>query len=204
VIILVIRILIASVGGQGGLTLARVLAEAAVLSGLSVRTGETLGMAQRYGSVVSYVQVGSRVYTPKFTPGEADYLVGLELVESIRNIHYLKPSGVAIVADDYRPPYTLSVENPFNTRDQAIELIKKLESKTIIIPARRLAIELGNPRAINMVMLGSLNAVSNIFSHDKVEQAVRKVLPARVVESSIKAYIKGYEYAQAIRNSFLA
>jgi len=59
------RILIASVGGQGGLTLARVIAEVAVLSGLSVRTGETLGMAQRYGSVVSYVQIGSRVYNTK-------------------------------------------------------------------------------------------------------------------------------------------
>jgi indolepyruvate ferredoxin oxidoreductase beta subunit len=199
VIPLATRILIASVGGQGGLTLARVLAFASVLSGFSVRTGETLGMAQRYGSVVSYVQIGSRVYTPKFTPGEADYLVGLELVESIRNIHYLKPSGFALVADEYRPPYTLSVENPLSTRDQSLDLIKSLHSKTIIIPARKLAVEVGNPRALNIVMLGSLNAVANIFSHKTIEEAIKQVLPARVVESSIKAYIKGYEYTQATR-----
>jgi Pyruvate/2-oxoacid:ferredoxin oxidoreductase gamma subunit len=92
----VVNILIASVGGQGGLTLARVLAEAAVMSGWSVRTGETLGMAQRYGSVVSYVRLGLgvEVRSPTFTPGEADYLLGLELFESLRNIHYLSENGV--------------------------------------------------------------------------------------------------------------
>ncbi|MEM4775425.1 MAG: 2-oxoacid:acceptor oxidoreductase family protein, partial [Sulfolobales archaeon] len=77
-----VNIAIASVGGQGGLTLSRVLAVAAVLDGLSVRTGETLGMAQRYGSVVSYVRIGTRVLSPTFSDGEGDYLLGLELLET--------------------------------------------------------------------------------------------------------------------------
>mgnify|MGYP001773234268 CR=1 FL=1 len=74
------NILIASVGGQGGLTLGRILAVASILQGLSVKTSETLGMAQRYGSVVGYVRIGEKIYSPLFGPGEADYLLGLSLI----------------------------------------------------------------------------------------------------------------------------
>jgi indolepyruvate ferredoxin oxidoreductase beta subunit len=198
VIVVIVRILIASVGGQGGLTLARIIAEAAVVSGLSARTGETLGMAQRYGSVVSYVQVGTEVYTPKFLPGEADYLVGLELVEALRNIHYLKESGAALVADEYRPPFTMSSERPLSTRAEILEALKTSTPRLLVVPARRLAVEAGSARALNMVMLGALNATSKLFKHSVVEEAIKRVLPPRAVEVSIKAYYSGFKYAESL------
>lgn len=195
------RILIASVGGQGGLTLARVIAEVAVLSGLSVRTGETLGMAQRYGSVVSYVQIGSRVYTPKFLPGEADYLIGLELVETLRNIHYLSSRGVAIVADEYRPPYTMSFENPKATRNDLITRLKSILPSAMIIPARKIAVEAGNPRALNIVLLGAFNSIAGLFDQNVVYEAIKRVLPRKAVDTSIKAYDMGYAVAESLKHS---
>lgn len=192
----VLNILIASVGGQGGLTLARILAEAAVTSGLSVRTGETLGMAQRYGSVVSYVRLGFEleVKSPTFSPGDANYLLGLELFETLRNIHYLSREGVLIVADEYKPPLQVSLTLQASSRFEVLNSLKSIVPSAIIIPARKLAIEAGNPRALNMVILGAFNAVSGLFADDVIANAVKRVLPERVLATSIEAYRKGYQY----------
>ncbi|MEM1641788.1 MAG: indolepyruvate oxidoreductase subunit beta [Desulfurococcaceae archaeon] len=192
----VVNILIASVGGQGGLTLARVLAEAAVMSSWSVRTGETLGMAQRYGSVVSYVRLGLgvEVRSPTFTPGEAGYLLGLELFESLRNIHYLSENGIAIIADEYKPPLQASITPTIRTRLEILDKLKSSIPSAVIIPARKIAVEAGNPRALNMVILGGFNALSRLFTDETITYAIKKTLPEKVAATSLEAYRKGYEY----------
>lgn len=196
------NILIASVGGQGGLTLARVLAVTATLEGLQVRTGETLGMAQRYGSVVSYVRIGTEVYSPIFSPGDADYLLGLELYETLRNVHYLKPGGKLIVADEYRPPYLVSFNAPSSSRDDVIPKLKSLIPGTLIVPARKIAIEAGNPRALNMVILGAFIKISNILKVSNVEEAIESVIPKRAIKSSLLAFRKGLEYVEQAAHMF--
>lgn len=190
------NILIASVGGQGGLTLARVLAIAAIFDGYTTRTGETLGMAQRYGSVVSYVRIGPFVASPIFSHHEADYLLGLELSETIRNIHFLKVNGTLITADEYKPSYFMSISTPNITRAELIERIKKLKRDSIIVPARKIALEARNPRAINMVILGVFMSKSNILSLRSVEDAISEVLPSKVIESSVMAFRKGLIFGQ--------
>jgi len=187
-----LNILIASVGGQGGLTLSRVLAVAAVKMGLSVRTGETLGMAQRYGAVVSYVKIGEKVYSPLISTGDADALVGLELIETLRNTHYLKLDGVLIVADEYRPPVMASITGRIPPKKTLIEEL--LKRNAVVVPARKLAVEAGNPRALNMVMLGVLNAKLEIFPHKIVEEAIESILRGEAAVTSIKAYHMGYKW----------
>ncbi|MEM0000042.1 MAG: indolepyruvate oxidoreductase subunit beta [Desulfurococcaceae archaeon] len=187
------NILIASVGGQGGLTLARVLAVAATLEGLQVRTGETLGMAQRYGSVVSYVRIGEEVYSPIFSPGDADYLLGLELYETLRNIHYLKPGGKLIAANEYRPPYSVSFNTPESSRDDVIQRLKSLAPGALIVPARKTAVESGNPRALNMVVLGAFIKMSGILKTSNVEEAIGLVISKRAIKPSLLAFRKGLE-----------
>lgn len=196
----VVNVLIASVGGQGGLTLARVLAEAAVAEGFSVRTGETLGMAQRYGSVVSFVRIGREVLSPTFSPGEADYVLGLELFETTRNIHYLSESGRLVVADEYRPPVHFSLTGYQTCRASLIERIQRVVPNAMVVPARRLAIEAGNERALNMVMLGVFNAIAELFPENLVIKAMRSVLSPKALEASVQAYRKGYEYARSCKN----
>jgi indolepyruvate ferredoxin oxidoreductase beta subunit len=199
-----VNILVASVGGQGGLTLARVIAEAAVISGMSVRTGEILGMAQRYGSVVSYIRLGEKVLSPLFSEGEADYLLGLELFEAARNLSYLSPQGLAILADEYRPPLQASLSGKQYTKSELIAKIRSIVHNTIVVPARSIALSsAGTPRAINMVLLGVLNAKTNLFSEDAVVKAISEVLAGRAREASISAYRAGVLYAQqALRLPF--
>ncbi|MEM1713665.1 MAG: indolepyruvate oxidoreductase subunit beta [Desulfurococcaceae archaeon] len=189
-----LNILIASVGGQGGLTLARVLATSAVLQGLSVRTSESLGMAQRYGSVVGYIRIGEEIYSPIFEPGEADYLLGLELNETLRNLHYVKPSGKIIVADEYRPSYEMSMASPNITRNEVISEMLSINPNLLVIPARKIALKLGNPRALNMVILGVFVGLSGIPRIEYVEKAISEILTGASAEISVVAFREGLKF----------
>jgi len=193
------NILIASVGGQGGLTLSRVLAVAAVLDGKSVITGETLGMAQRFGSVVSYVRIGSETHSPLFNVGSADVILGLEMIEALRNLHYLREGGWVILADELKPPISSSLGIERNLgKDELINLIRtkvrELRSNAIFIPARQLAIEAGNYRAINMVILGAFNKKFGLLTDSSIRKAISQLLPGRIGEISVKAYIAGKSF----------
>ncbi|MCC6010819.1 MAG: indolepyruvate oxidoreductase subunit beta [Desulfurococcaceae archaeon] len=194
-----VNILVASVGGQGGLTLSRVIARASVLNGFSVRTAETLGMSQRYGSVVSYVRLGDSVKSPLFELGEADYILGLELVETLRRIHYASSNCVVIVADEYKPSYAQSTKYPALRTSDLVEKMRLVWKRTLIIPARKLAERAGSVRALNMVILGAFNAVANLLSRVSVESAIREVLSDYAISASLRAYELGFEYAQQAR-----
>ncbi len=189
------NIAIASVGGQGGLTLSRVLAVAAVLDGYSVRTGETLGMAQRFGSVVSYVRVGRRVLSPVFAEGEADFLLGLEVIEAARALGLLKPGGLAVISDVLRPPVSASLRRePY---DKA-KLLKHIGSRArlLVVPARELAARAGNPRAANMVVLGAFSRQQRVLTEGSLRRAISEVIDPRWLESSLRALELGMEYCE--------
>ncbi|ACL11053.1 iindolepyruvate ferredoxin oxidoreductase, beta subunit [Desulfurococcus amylolyticus 1221n] len=188
----VFNILIAGIGGQGGLTLSRILAEAAVKTGFSVKTGETLGMAQRYGSVVSFVRIGGNTYSPIFGSGEADVLLGLELTETVRNMRYLRHHGLIIVADEYRPPSMASITGRAPSR--SILLAELARYNAVVVPARKIAVEAGNPRALNMVLLGVLNAATNILPHHVVEDTIRSIIRGEAGEKSVRAYYEGHKW----------
>jgi len=192
------------VGGQGGLTLSRVIAAAAVIAGYSVRTGETLGMAQRFGSVKSFVRIGvdTPVYSPLFGPGEADILIGMEVTEAYRNTHYLARRGTAVISTEEKPPISVSLgkAKPVTLHD-LVEKLREKEAETIIINAPRIARETGNPRAANMVLLGALNAHKEILPDKAVEEAIKNILGEKHAETSIKAYHRGKHHKQAIGNT---
>ena len=91
--------LIAGVGGQGTVLASRLLAAAAMKRGVDVRTTETIGMAQRGGSVVSHVRAGDNIFSPLLPLGSADVLIGFEPTEAIRQLKYLKAGGKLITCD---------------------------------------------------------------------------------------------------------
>ena len=112
----VFNIVIAGVGGQGVLMASKVLAESALASGMDVKQNEVHGMAQRGGSVISFVRIGERVYSPVVMPGTADILISFEPLEALRYSHYLKPGGkLALSTTDFEehPPFT-SGPTPFS------------------------------------------------------------------------------------------
>ncbi len=195
----IFNILIASVGGQGGLTLSRTIAIAAVNEGLSVRTGETLGMSQRFGSVTSFVRIAPQnaVMSPTFSEGMAHVMIGLELTESVRNLRYMGEGGRILVADIVKPPITASIGTArMPGKDELVSALTRVDPKAVIVSARKIAYEVGNPRAANMVMLGVFNRVFGILSDDAVINAILTLLSGKKGETSVAAYKAGVKWAE--------
>lgn len=184
-------IVIAGVGGQGGLTLSRIMATAATLSGLSAKTGETLGMAQRGGSVQSYIKIGKNVRSPLVRKGCANALIGLEPLEAVRAINYVGPQ-TRIVLDPEPVPtiFNLVGKEDYPKID---ELLRKLNEKTrylYIVQARREAEMLNARPSANMILLGKLVSLDAFLPSEKIEEAIRIVLGKRA-EKAITAYKRG-------------
>lgn len=177
------NLLISAVGGQGGLTLSRVIASAAVKIGLKVRVGETLGMSQRGGAVVSFVRMGEDVYSPLIPEGETDVLIGMEPIEALRAAKYVGSKTLAIVnTRAIKPvPVNLGLEE-YPAIEKVLELLSKLSGKVINFDAYEIAKRAGSTRVVNSVMLGAIVA--------------SKVLPIpreTVLETLLESVPKGTE-----------
>ncbi|MEM1583646.1 MAG: indolepyruvate oxidoreductase subunit beta [Nitrososphaerota archaeon] len=184
-------IVIAGVGGQGGLTLSRIIATAATLSGLSVKTGETLGMAQRGGSVQSYIKIGKKVRSPLIRKDSADALIGLEPLEAVRALRYIGPQTKIILDPEPVP----TIFNLVGREDypKIEDLLGKLMEKTrhlYIVQARREAEALNSRPSANMILLGKLFSINAFLPSDKIEEAIRLVL-RRKADKAIAAYKRG-------------
>ncbi|MEM0060709.1 MAG: 2-oxoacid:acceptor oxidoreductase family protein [Fervidicoccaceae archaeon] len=193
-----INILISSVGGQGGLSLSRMIAEASRLAGYSIATGETLGMAQRFGSVKSFVRVGigEKVYSPIFHKNEANYMLCLEIIECARNLEYLDTLlGWIILSYDFRPPVSASLLPSKEKIDSSLLLRRILSysgERAVLIDPKEVREISGSSRAINASILGAFVEISKIFDDSHALTAIELVLRnQKAVESSRKAYIFG-------------
>lgn len=170
-------IVIAGVGGQGGLTLSRVIATAATLSGLSIKTGETLGMAQRGGSVQSYLKIGKVIRSPLIKKGCADALIGLEPLEAVRASSYVG-SHTKIVLDPGPVPtiFNLVGKEDYPSIEELLRILKEKTNQVYIIQARREAEKLNARQSANMILLGKLISLDAFLQSEKIEEAIRKVL----------------------------
>ena len=149
------NILVCGIGGQGVMTAAEVLAQAALHLGYDVKKTEVAGMAQRGGVVSSHVRFGPRVYSPQIAAGEADILVGFEAAGALRWAPHLRPGGVAMVN-------TLRLEPPvvssglYEYPDDPIAAIRAMDLLMRAFDAGAIARELGNLKLVNTVMLGAI------------------------------------------------
>ena len=125
------NILICGVGGQGTVLAAKVLSQAAISNGERVISAETIGMAQRGGSVVSHVRIGNDVYSPLISKGQADVIIAFEAAEAVRNIEYLKKDGTVIVNKKCVQPTTASLTGKTFSSDTMIDFLKTQSSQVI-------------------------------------------------------------------------
>jgi indolepyruvate ferredoxin oxidoreductase beta subunit len=184
---------LAGVGGQGTVLSTRVLAEAALLSGYDVKTSEVHGMAQRGGSVVSAVRWGEKVYSPLVPSGSADFLLAFEMLEGLRELGSLSPRGIAIV-NPYRMDPLPVLRGDAVYPEDALERISERAGRTMIVPARELAMEAGSARALGSCLLGALSIFLD-FPREAWRQAIERYCPQRFVEVNLKAFELGREYA---------
>ncbi len=153
-----INVSLVGVGGQGILLTANMLAKAASLAGLDVKKSEIHGMAQRGGSVVSQVRIGSQVHSPIIPEGATDVLVAFDKLEALRWAHVLAPDGKAVINNVYLTPVTVSSGQQQDVQDLDGELAKALKDAKFV-DAAALSREAGNERTMNMVIAGALSAL---------------------------------------------
>jgi len=183
------NILIAGVGGQGNLFASALLAKSAIRRGYQVLATETIGAAQRGGSVVSHLRISDHViHSPLIPDGQADYLIGFEPVELLRNINKLKHNGLYILNTHPVPTVscTMGIDHYPNLRE-IIEALDSLNLHGYTIKATVAADEISDPMLMNMVMVGALCAVSEFFDLDDIKAIVAEETRKVLVEANIEA-----------------
>ncbi|HSQ34984.1 MAG TPA: indolepyruvate oxidoreductase subunit beta [Candidatus Binatia bacterium] len=185
-------ILICGVGGQGILTASDLLSDVLLLAGFQVKKSEVHGMSQRGGDVISTVRYGDEVFSPLPALNETDYILAFEKLEALRNINYLSPKGVMLVNDfEWQP---LPVASGLEKYPADIEArLKKLAGEVVLIPATRLAIELGNEKASNVILIGLLASRMEIERSLWLDVIIKKV-PPRFKDLNLKAFETGYAF----------
>jgi indolepyruvate ferredoxin oxidoreductase beta subunit len=189
------NIIITGVGGQGNVMASRVLAGMLVNAGFIVTIGETFGMSQRGGSVMSHLRVSSTsVLSPQIPQGKADIVIALEPVEALRVLVKYGNPAVAVLANS-RMVYPMGVitgEFTYPTLDEVKAMFEKISAKNWIIDATSVAVELGNPVLSNIVMIGAL-AGTSLLPIDRLafEKEIAKSLPVNKRAINLTAFDAG-------------
>lgn len=184
------NIMIVGVGGQGTLLTSRILGGVILNGGYEVKLSEVHGMAQRGGSVVTFVRYGTEVYEPIVEEGCADVLIAFERLEALRYAHYLKKDGVIIVNDQRMDPMPVVM----GAAEYPEGIIEELSSKykVISVDAMSKARELGNTKTFNVIILG-VAAKHMDFTIEEWNSVIEKVVKPQFVDINKKAFACGYD-----------
>ena len=150
------NILVVGIGGQGVMTATEILAEAAIALGHDAKKTEVAGMAQRGGVVSSHLRFGPKVLSPQIMAGTADLLVGFEAAEALRWCHYLKPGGLVLMNTARLVPPVVDL-GLYDYPDDPFAEIKRRGYQVHAFDAMAIALELGDMRLGNTVMLGAMS-----------------------------------------------
>ena len=168
--------------------------------GLNIRTAETHGLAQRSGSIYTHIRIGEEVYSPLIPYGEADALLGMEAIETLRYIEFLKPDGVIIMNNYMWHPVQSThsrVQDAKNAYLSIGTIQTQLEQVTKIIhlvSATEIANQAGNPLTSNLVLLGVLAKTEGFpLKINQLQEIVPKVVPKKAIDANLKALLLGYE-----------
>ncbi len=185
-------IILAGVGGQGILSIATTLGTAALTEKLNIKQAETHGMSQRGGAVVSHMRISDQAIASDLIPlGKADLVLSVEPMESLRYLPFLSPTGYLVTNTT---PF-VNIPN-YPDVEKVMEEIRKLP-RFVAIDADRIAREIGNARASNMVMLGAAAPFIDI-SFDKIREGVRSIFERKgddIVNLNIRALEAGHDFS---------
>ena len=183
-------IILAGVGGQGIITIASILGEAALLNNLYVKQSEIHGMSQRGGDVQSDFRISDRpIFSDLIPKGNADLIVSMEPMEALRYIPFLKENGWII-------SNSRSFVNVDNYPDENIIISEiKHNAYSLCIDIEKMSIEIGNPKSANIVLLGAASPFI-IIEEGKIEEAIKFIFQKKginIINKNIDAFRKGRE-----------
>ena len=183
------NIMIVGVGGQGTRLTCRILGKLAINAGYDVKLSEVHGMAQRGGSVVTFVRYGDKVNEPIVEEGQADVLIAFERLEALRYLHFLKKDGVVIVNDWRIDPITV-VTGVAAYPEDVIETLKE-KRRAIVVEATAESKKLGAPKAFNIIVLGAAARHMGFEKEDWL-RVIETTVPPKTIEVNKQAFEIGY------------
>ncbi len=186
-----IDILITGVGGQGIILASDVLAKTGMLAGYDVKKTDSMGMAQRGGSVISHVRFGTDVHSPLITPGDADFLLGMEMLEAARFAFFLKPGGTAVINDYKNPPLSVvGGTEKYPASEQILSIIRERARNLILTDGLEKARSLGNEKTVNIYLLGLLSRMLPL-PEKTWHESLTGNLPEKIIKINLKVFEAG-------------
>ncbi|MBE6036899.1 MAG: indolepyruvate oxidoreductase subunit beta [Clostridiales bacterium] len=190
------NILLVGVGGQGTILASKILSQGLIQAGYDVKMSEIHGMSQRGGNVSTQIRYGEKVYSPIIGEGEADVIVAFEKMEALRWISYLRKGGKMVV-NDYEIP---SMPIIMGVAKYPEGIIEDLTSKAdvSVLQAGKMAIERGNSKTMNLILLGALVKAMGLADHPEIdwEQVIRSNLKPEYAEINVLAFRLGLDQVE--------
>lgn len=197
-----LNIFICGVGGQGLVLLTTVIGNACAKSSTNVITGEMYGLSQRSGAVSVHLRIGEDAFSPLIPYGEADILLSLEAIETLRYLEYLKKDGIVLMNKRVmHPPIETSKiitekGQKYVTFEDVVSKLKGWTRNIAVVDALGLAKESGNIRTENTVFLGCLSALEAFPVEEKaIRESIAEAVPKKTVEQNLKAFDLGKKTA---------
>ncbi|HCP15720.1 MAG TPA: indolepyruvate oxidoreductase subunit beta [Peptococcaceae bacterium] len=184
-----VNILIAGVGGQGTVLASKILGHVAMAAGFDVKQSEIHGMSQRGGSVVTHVRYGKKIYSPLVAAGNADVIMAFEELEALRYLPYLKKEGLLIVNQQQMLPMPVIAGNAEYPKN-VVEEVTAMGVKVKAASASALAMEQGDARAANVVLLGILARYLD-FPMELWQDAIRHTVKEKLIDMNLRAFEVG-------------
>ena len=186
------NILLCGVGGQGTILASRLIASAAMAKGIPIKTAETIGMAQRGGSVFSHVRIGEGTNAPLIAKGDVDLIIGFEPGETVRQLPFLRKGGAVVVSRRAVMPVSAMIGQSSYDAEAMIRYLEEHVEHLTVVDADLAAEELGSARTLNVVLLGAALASGELgLTEEDLEGAIRERVPERFRDLNMRALAWG-------------
>jgi len=189
---MIFNLMIAGVGGQGTVLASKLISAAALSKGFDVRTTETIGMAQRGGSVFGHVRIGENIFSPLIPFGKANSIIAFEPAEAVRQLPYLCKSGAVLTSSKAIVPAGAGNAGANYQASAMIDYLGKNASRLIVLDGEKLTEK--NAKTLNVSLLGAAAQCGLLpFGADTLLNALAEVLPPKILTMNIEAYELGRE-----------
>ena len=196
-----INLLITGIGGQGIITLGKIIGYAGILDDFDVKVAEIHGLAQRGGTLISHVRIGKKVYSPLIPKGKGDVMLALEQIESLRYLSFLKRNGIIILNKLLLPPPLY--HGSLNER-MIVDAIGEYsrEIKVYPVDAFNRALKIGSSLVTNIVILGVAVRLRILkIKEASIKEAIKELISPKYYEINLKAFNEGLNIAEGLKSS---
>jgi Pyruvate:ferredoxin oxidoreductase and related 2-oxoacid:ferredoxin oxidoreductases, gamma subunit len=182
------NIVLCGVGGQGTVLASRLISAAAMGKGIPVMSAETIGMAQRGGSVFSHLRLGEGVYSPMIARGEADLILAFEPGEAVRMLPYLKADGQVVVSARPVMPVTATLTGAAYAAEEMIQFLRGHVQNLMVVDAEKALSDVGSPKVLNLILLGAaLKSGALGLTEEEIKAAILEKIPEKFHELNFRA-----------------